>query len=35
MKKRNAFIPYLLVLALIATLAVWASASDGEKVDDM
>ena len=35
MKKRNAFIPYLLVLVLIATLAAWASASDGEKVDDM
>jgi hyperosmotically inducible protein len=35
MKNRNAFIPYLLVFVLIATFAAWASASDGEKVDDM
>ncbi|MGD0238555.1 MAG: BON domain-containing protein [Syntrophorhabdales bacterium] len=35
MKKRNVFVRYLLVLVLIATFAAWASASDGEKVDDM
>jgi osmotically-inducible protein OsmY len=35
MNKRNIFIPYLLVLLLIATFAACASASDAEKVDDM
>jgi osmotically-inducible protein OsmY len=35
MKKRNVFIAYLLFLTLIATSAVWASAFDGEEIDDM
>ena len=35
MKKGNVFIRCLLVLALIATFAVRASASDPEKADDM
>jgi osmotically-inducible protein OsmY len=35
MNKRNIFIPYLLVLMLIAAFAACAWASDAEEVDDM